>query len=201
MIKKCVYWFVWLLLVGCGVDGGMVVEETAVFTSPTGVVEAALVEVTATSVATVAQGEGEMSGEGNVVRGTAVAAGGTAVAAGSVDLSKLTPSAPGATSEPRVMPAPGVPDPLAKLQHEAAQDLAQRLGVDVSEVELVEAVSTEWRDSSLGCPKRGMMYAQVITPGYQLVLGVAGKAYFYHTSGTGSFVFCEGGKRITAVNE
>lgn len=135
-----------------------------------------------------------MSGDEEVVRQTAVGP-------ASVDLSKLTPLAPTEPSEPRVMPAPGVPNPLLKLQNDAAQDLSQRLGVDISEVEMVQAVSTEWRDSSLGCPQPGFMYAQVITSGYQLVLRVAGKDYFYHTNGTSTFVFCEKGKALTAVNE
>ena len=45
-----------------------------------------------------------------------------------------------------------------------------------------------WRTSSLGCifitgscPQPGFMYAQVITPGYRVVLEYAGKQYIYHT--------------------
>jgi len=43
----------------------------------------------------------------------------------------------------------------------------------------VEAV--EWPDASLGCPELGMVYAQVITPGYRIILTVSGEQYEYHS--------------------
>ena len=39
----------------------------------------------------------------------------------------------------------------------------------------------EWSDASLGRPQPGMMYAQVITPGYLVVLEADGQQYTYHT--------------------
>ena len=45
-------------------------------------------------------------------------------------------------------------------------------------VESVEAV--QWPDSSLGCPQPGMLYAQVVTPGYLIVLAVEDQTYEYH---------------------
>ncbi len=38
-----------------------------------------------------------------------------------------------------------------------------------------------WPDTSLGCPQKGMMYAQVITPGFRVVLAVNDQDYEYHT--------------------
>jgi len=38
-----------------------------------------------------------------------------------------------------------------------------------------------WSDTSLGCPRPGMFYAQVITPGYLITLEVKGEKYEYHT--------------------
>ena len=62
----------------------------------------------------------------------------------------------------------------------AIEDLATRQGMDRSQV-IVENVETvEWRDSSLGCPQPGMMYAQVITPGFRIVLELDGVRYSYH---------------------
>lgn len=37
-------------------------------------------------------------------------------------------------------------------------------------------------DSSLGCPQEGMMYAQVITPGYQFLLSYGGVTYDYRVA-------------------
>ncbi|MCA9997295.1 MAG: hypothetical protein KDE56_16165 [Anaerolineales bacterium] len=198
MMKRWIGWIgVVLLLVGCGAEGA-VVEETAVFptTMPPTPGETALLAVTATAEPTpVAEsGESDMNDDDETIERA------TSSQPATVDLSKLTPAAPTEPGEPRVMPAPGVPNPLQKLQNDAAQDLSQRLGVDISEVEIVQAVSAEWRDGSLGCPKPGMMYAQVLTSGYQIMLRVAGKDYFYHTNGTNSFVFCENAKPLTAVS-
>jgi len=70
----------------------------------------------------------------------------------------------------------------AQLVTMAVEDLAGRLGIEESaiQVETVEAV--EWPDTSLGCPEPGMMYAQVITPGYRILLKAQGQIYEYHGS-------------------
>ena len=50
---------------------------------------------------------------------------------------------------------------------------------------LVATSPEEWRDSSLGCPQPGVLYAQVITPGYRISLRVGAAQYEYHSdSGT-----------------
>jgi hypothetical protein len=72
----------------------------------------------------------------------------------------------------------------------ALADLAAKLNVspDAITVQVVEPI--EWPDASLGCPKPSMMYAQVITPGYRIVLEVNGESYEYHTGG-GGIVRCQ----------
>jgi hypothetical protein len=73
----------------------------------------------------------------------------------------------------------------------AREDLAQKLGLAPEAIRLVSVEAVEWRDTSLGCPQPGMMYAQVITPGFQVMLEAGGKGYDYHTD-TGRFVvLCE----------
>jgi hypothetical protein len=64
----------------------------------------------------------------------------------------------------------------------AKEDLAERLDVPVREIQMVSADYVEWPDASLGCPQPGMMYAQVITPGYRIILSASGQNYEYHTS-------------------
>jgi hypothetical protein len=63
----------------------------------------------------------------------------------------------------------------------AREGLAQKLGLASEMVRLVSVEAVEWRDTSLGCPQPGMMYAQVITPGFRVVLEARGKKYDYHT--------------------
>jgi hypothetical protein len=52
-------------------------------------------------------------------------------------------------------------------------------------VKPVLAESVEWPDTSLGCPEPGQAYAQVITPGYRIVLRVGEREYELHADRTG----------------
>lgn len=78
-------------------------------------------------------------------------------------------------------------DPV--LESAARRDLAQRLGIAATVVTVRSVESVDWPDASLGCPQPGMMYAQVITPGYRIVLEADGQRYEYHGS-TGNVIFC-----------
>ena len=63
----------------------------------------------------------------------------------------------------------------------AKADLMQRLGVTEEDILVKSVEERQWRNSSLGCPQPGMMYAQVITPGYRIVLTVGENDYDFHT--------------------
>jgi hypothetical protein len=115
--------------------------------------------------------------------------------AGSVDLGELTPEA-GEDGDLIVQPAPGVPDPEVKMVQIAAQHLADRLGIDVGEVTLVEAVFREWPDTGLGCPDPDVLYAAVITPGYEITLEAEGESYSYHTDQVEMVVLCVDGRPV-----
>jgi hypothetical protein len=41
----------------------------------------------------------------------------------------------------------------------------------------------DFPDASLGVPEPGMTYAQVITPGYVILLNAEGETYEYHAAG------------------
>jgi hypothetical protein len=86
---------------------------------------------------------------------------------------------------------PQVPPEAAQLLAQAVADVAQRAGVGVTQVRLVEAEEVEWRDGSLGCPEPGMMYPQVITPGYRFVIEAGGQTYNYHTDRGSRVILCE----------
>jgi len=97
----------------------------------------------------------------------------------------MTPeSIPGATE---VEPPAGAQD-VVRL---ALEDLAQKLGLAPEAIRLVSVEAVEWSDTSLGCPQPGMMYAQVITPGFLVVLEANGKQYAYHTDADRFVVLCE----------
>jgi hypothetical protein len=183
---------------GCSAAGGnepaAPVEDTAANNAPITKTEAAgeepalvTVEVTEENLLTVEANESEAS-EDVVVS--------TVAPAGSVDLSQLTPEPPAEGGDLIVQPMPGVPDPLVAIVNQASQDLAQRLGRDVSEVTLVRTVAVDWRDGSLGCPQPGMAYTMAIVSGYQIVLEVQDTDYYYHTRGTDYFIYCENGRPV-----
>ncbi len=63
----------------------------------------------------------------------------------------------------------------------AKQDLSELLNIPVENIQLVKAEAVEWPDTSLGYPEKGMMYAQVITPGFKIILKAGDKIYEYHS--------------------
>lgn len=63
----------------------------------------------------------------------------------------------------------------------AKAHLADRIGVSISEITVSKVEEVEWRNSSLGCPQPGMMYLQVITPGFRVILEAGGVEYEYHS--------------------
>ncbi len=77
---------------------------------------------------------------------------------------------------------------MERLVAKAKADLSQRLNVKDAQIEVVEVRAVQWRDASLGCPKGGKMYAQVITPGYQIILSVEGQEYDYHANMQDAFL-------------
>jgi hypothetical protein len=81
--------------------------------------------------------------------------------------------------------------PDARLGQLARAALAQELAVAEADITVVAVEETEWRDSSLGCPKPGMNYLQVITPGYKITLEAQGKRYEYHSDTNRRVVRCD----------
>lgn len=98
---------------------------------------------------------------------------------------------PVSTSEDTDMVSPVPPNTNEqKLVTLAKEHLAQKLGIAVEQIALAEMKPVVWRDASLGCPKPGIDYIQVETPGYNIVLETGGKTYNYHTDKLNRFVMC-----------
>ena len=106
-------------------------------------------------------------------------------------------SPPGESESP--LPEPGgtplspLPRPPLEITDVVVSYLAARLGVSPDEISVLSIEPAQWRDTSLGCPQPGMMYAQVIVPGYRAILEVGGKQYEVHTDEQGQrMVTCSG---------
>jgi len=82
-----------------------------------------------------------------------------------------------------------IPEAAKSLVNLAKNDLAQRLSVDINNIITVRLDNVNFSDTSLGLSKPGEMYAQVITPGYIIVLEVNNKYYRYHTDKSSIVVF------------
>jgi len=76
----------------------------------------------------------------------------------------------------------------------ARADLARRLAIPAETITVQSVERVEWPDTSLGCPRSGMMYAQVITAG--ILGGAAGRRHALHLSrrrsGTSSHLRAKG---------
>jgi hypothetical protein len=62
----------------------------------------------------------------------------------------------------------------------AKTDLAERLQVDVGDVQVLAARVVQWRSGAMGCPKPGMNYTMAIVPGVQVLLMVDRQIHHYH---------------------
>ena len=119
----------------------------------------------------------------------------------------LPPSTPNENG-PLSTPSPGIPkqeddmpkDPplpiptnpgLRALTESAKADLAQRLSVPASQIEFKESKEAFWPDPSLGCPQPGILYAQIPTPGYIIILVHSGNEFEYHIDVHGNIHHCE----------
>jgi hypothetical protein len=102
-----------------------------------------------------------------------------------------TPTAAAPEGHVSDKPSNGSDGPSRGVAADAMRDLSRRLGVDPAEVTVVSAEEVTWRDASLGCPRPGMMYPQVLTDGSRVVLEARGKRYEYHAGGRRSAFLCE----------
>ena len=94
-------------------------------------------------------------------------------------------------------PAQPTPRPLTELDQAvqaARADLAQRLGITAQAIQVAEATEVEWPNLALGCPEPGMMYGQVVVPGFRVVLQAGGQSYDYHGDRKGTMRLCQTGQ-------
>jgi len=81
---------------------------------------------------------------------------------------------------------------MAQVGAVAKEHLARELDTSTEVVEILAIEPTEWSDASLGCPEPGKMYAQVITPGYRILVEVGGEEFEVHMDREGqNAVICD----------
>ena len=73
----------------------------------------------------------------------------------------------------------------------AKEDLAERLGIPITDIELLSFEEVVWPDSSLGCPQPGMRYLQVPSDGALIRLSAEGQVYDYHSGSNRGVFLCE----------
>jgi len=80
---------------------------------------------------------------------------------------------------------------LQGLIDKTREDLALRLSITMTEISLAKAEEVVWSNASLGCPQPGMVYAEVMTPGYLILLEANDTVYEYHASRGTEVIYCE----------
>jgi hypothetical protein len=101
-----------------------------------------------------------------------------------VDLAAASAAAPPSQASP--------PDAAgARMAQLARAALVREQGLAEADITIVAVQPNEWRDSSLGCPKPGLNYLQVITPGYLITLEAQGQRYEYHSDSNQRVVRCD----------
>lgn len=81
--------------------------------------------------------------------------------------------------------------PMLPQVNAAITDLAARLNVAPTQIEVVSVEAVVWPDGSLGCPQPGMLYPQVLQEGLRIRLAVAGVIYQYHSGERRAPFWCE----------
>ncbi len=79
----------------------------------------------------------------------------------------------------------------ADLVAQARLDLAARRHVNIDEIQLLSLKQVTWPDACLGLRQEGVFCAQVLTPGYQLMLGIGDDVVEYRADSAGRFQLVE----------
>lgn len=77
---------------------------------------------------------------------------------------------------------------LTPSQRAAISSVAKNLGMAADQIRVVSTEAVEWPDSCLGISMEGVACAQVITPGFRIVLDVAGRQVEYRTNEDGTVI-------------
>lgn len=79
----------------------------------------------------------------------------------------------------------------AEMLDPVLRDAAALSGVGMNDLEVIRSQAMEWPDGSLGCPRPGEEYIQVIVPGYWVEIDGPDRRYDYRLDQQGNFRLCE----------
>ena len=100
------------------------------------------------------------------------------------------PTEAAATEEPSDIDEPPTSIPaseeLTPAQRAAMRALSGSLGISEENITLVSTEAVDWPDGCLGIQEEGLMCAQVITPGFQILLEANGREVEYRTNEDGT---------------
>lgn len=103
----------------------------------------------------------------------------------------------------RFVPGQGAPESLSDEDRAVAllaiDALAAEIGVPKDRILLDTVRGVDWRNSSLGCPKPGVAYLDVITPGHKVTLRADGQIYVVHEANNRAFV-CNPDKALGGIS-
>lgn len=71
---------------------------------------------------------------------------------------------------------------------EAITQLSQELNITTEEIDISELSQVDWPDACLGIPLEGQACAQVITPGFRVLLEVDGQQYEFRSNQDGTLL-------------
>jgi len=98
---------------------------------------------------------------------------------------------PPMTSAPPPPPASSArPAGVQALLPALIDDAARRTGVAASAVRIASVATVTWRDAALGCPRADMAYAQVLVPGWRVLVTAGAQTLNYHASRRGQWLWC-----------
>jgi len=101
------------------------------------------------------------------------------------------PSPAPASPVASVLPGSSSPADPQPAVDAALRDAAEHLGASPADLKVDQVEPRQWGDSSLGCPKPGQMYSQIVTPGYLIIISGPGKQLEYHADTRGHVVLCQ----------
>lgn len=85
-------------------------------------------------------------------------------------------------------PATQISENLTPAQSAAISTLSENLGLATDQIKLISTEAVDWPDSCLGITMEGIACAQVITPGFRVLLEANGRQVEYRTNEDGSII-------------
>jgi hypothetical protein len=94
--------------------------------------------------------------------------------------------------QPTTLPTPAgvVPPEAQEITELVLEDAANQLAVPVEEMLIINFDAVEWPNAALGCPEEGEVAAEVVTPGYRIIVTDGVTALQYHTDLEGNYRQC-----------